>query len=45
MNKPGGSAVDMLIFNDFIRIQNLTKLPLEGRSFTWSNMQRNPLLE
>jgi hypothetical protein len=35
----------MIIFNDFIREQNLTELPLKGRQFTWSNMQDNPLLE
>jgi exonuclease III len=44
-NKPGGYIEDMIIFNDFIREQNLTELPLKGRKFTWSNMQDNPLLE
>ena len=44
-NKPGGNVNDMLLFNDFIRQQHLTELPLKGRKFTWSNMQENPLLE
>ena len=44
-NKPGGSMNDMYTFNDFIRCQSLIELPIKGRSFTWSNMQLNPLLE
>ena len=44
-NKPGGNCDDMLTFNDIIRAHNLTELPLKGRSFTWSNMQLDPLLE
>ena len=35
----------MFTFNDFIREQNLTELPIKGRHYTWSNMQQNPLLE
>jgi hypothetical protein len=35
----------MLLFNDFIRQQNLTELPIQGRKYTWSNMQEDPLLE
>lgn len=35
----------MLLFNDFIREQNLIELPIKGRRFTWSNMQDSPLLE
>ena len=41
-NKPGGNAMDMLTFNDFIREQNLIELPIKGRRFTWSNMQDSP---
>jgi hypothetical protein len=37
-NKPGGNVNDMLLFNDFIRQQNLTELPIQGRKYTWSNM-------
>lgn len=44
-NKPGGNAQDMFTFNDFIREQHLTELPIKGRRFTWSNMQQDPLLE
>ena len=44
-NKPGGDVNDMFTFNDFIRDQNLTELPIKGRNYTWSNMQQNPLLE
>lgn len=44
-NMPGGDAQDMFIFNDFIHEQELTELPIKGRTYTWSNMQQNPLLE
>jgi exonuclease III len=44
-NKPGGNVNDMLTFNDIIRTQNLTELPIKGRKYTWSNMQDDPLLE
>ena len=44
-NKPGGDAADMLLFNEFIHAQSLMELPVKGRSFTWSNMQDDPLLE
>ena len=41
-NKPGGDVNDMFTFNDFIREQCLTDLPIKGRNFTWSNMQQTP---
>jgi hypothetical protein len=44
-NKPGGDINDMILFNDAINILGLIELPLEGRKFTWSNMQQDPLLE
>ena len=44
-NKPGGSISDMITFNDFIRTQSLVELPIKGRTYTWSNMQQDPLLE
>lgn len=44
-NKPGGGVNDMFTFNDFIREQCLTELPIKGRNYTWSNMQQHPLLE
>lgn len=36
---------DMLLFNDLIGHLGLLELPLKGRSYTWSNMQQDPLLE
>jgi hypothetical protein len=35
----------MFTFNDIIRSQNLVDLHLHGATYTWSNMQMNPLLE
>ena len=43
-NIPGGDVNDFL-FNEIIGHLGLLELPLKGRSFTWSNMQENPLLE
>lgn len=36
---------DMLVFNEFIRRHSLMELPIKGRSYKWSTMQQNPLLE
>ena len=36
---------DTLLFNDVIGHLGLIELPLKGRSFTWSNMHQDPLLE
>jgi exonuclease III len=44
-NRGGGNMDDMLLFNDIIRAQNLVDLPLHGATYTWSNMQSDPLLE
>lgn len=44
-NKPGGNFNDTITFNDFIRTQCLIELPIKGRSYTWSNMKTDPLLE
>ena len=33
------------MFNDLISYQGLVELPIEGRAYTWSNMQSEPLLE
>ena len=41
----GGDINDMLIFNEIIGHLGLRELPIKGRSYTWSNMQDNPLLE
>jgi hypothetical protein len=35
----------MLLFNEAISNLGLVELPLEGRKYTWSNMQKTPLLE
>ena len=44
-NKPGGDVNEIFLFNDIIGHLGLIELPLKGRSFTWSNMQEQPLLE
>lgn len=44
-NKPGGCLSDTFISNDAIGHLGLVELPVKGRSFTWSNMQADPLLE
>ena len=44
-NRPGGNMNDMFLFNEIIDHLGLLELPLKGRSYTWSNMQQNPLLE
>jgi endonuclease/exonuclease/phosphatase family metal-dependent hydrolase len=44
-NKPGGNFNDTLVFNSIISHLGLIELPIKGRSYTWSNMQDNPLLE
>ena len=44
-NLPRGDLNDIFIFNEIIAHLGLLELPLKGRSYTWSNMQDNPLLE
>ena len=44
-NKPGGNLNDMITSNDIIRKQQLIEIPVQGRMYTWSNMQQDPLLE
>jgi len=44
-NMPGGDVNDMFLFNEIIGHLGLLELPIKGRSYTWSNMQRDPLLE
>ena len=39
-----GDLNDMFLFNDVIGHLGLIELPIKGRSFTWSNMQADPLL-
>jgi exonuclease III len=44
-NRPGANTNDMLVFNDIIQHLGLIELPLKGRSYTWSNMQEQPLMQ
>jgi hypothetical protein len=44
-NKLGGDIQRMLNFNLAISQLGVQEIPLKGLTFTWSNMQRHPLLE
>lgn len=44
-NLPGGDMNDIMIFNEAISNIGLQELPLKGRTYTWSNMQSQPLLQ
>lgn len=44
-NKPGENVAEMLKFNEVISSLGLNEISLQGRRFTWSNMQPSPLLE
>ena len=44
-NRDGADMNDIFIFNEIISYLGLMELPLKGRTFTWSNMQEQPLLE
>jgi hypothetical protein len=44
-NKPGGDMNEIFLFNDIISHLGLFEFPLKGRAFSWSNMQKQPLLE
>lgn len=39
-----GDASEMQMFNNLISDLEFLELPFSGRTFTWSNMQLNPLL-
>ena len=43
-NRPGANLADIETFNEVISYLGLIELPIKGRAFTWSNMQRDPLL-
>jgi hypothetical protein len=43
-NKPWGCSKEMFLFSDLIQHLDLVDIPFEGRRFTWSNMQDDPLL-
>lgn len=44
-NKPGGNINDMLLFNDVLQHLILVEIPFQGRTYSWSNMEMDPLLE
>lgn len=44
-NKPGGDLSEMFRFNSAISVLGINEIVLQGRKFTWSNMQPSPLLE
>lgn len=44
-NKPGGDVTEMFLFNEAISAVRLVELPLQGRKYTWTNKQPDPLLE
>lgn len=44
-NRAGGDPNNMLLFNDIIQTLDWEEIPLKGRTFSWSNMQLDPLLE
>lgn len=35
----------MMAFNDLLQHLDLVDIPFQGRNYTWSNMQDDPLLE
>lgn len=44
-NRPGGDMNEMFRFNVAISQLGVNEIVLQGRKFTWSNMQPSPLLE
>jgi hypothetical protein len=44
-NREGADINDMFLFNSTLSYMGLIEIPLQGKSFTWSNMQNPPLLE
>jgi mannosylglycoprotein endo-beta-mannosidase len=44
-NRPGGSLSEMALFNEAISSLGINEVLLQGRKFTWSNMQTPPLME
>jgi hypothetical protein len=43
-NKAGGDLTEMFMFNDALSALGLNEIVLQGRKYTWSNMQLSPLL-
>jgi hypothetical protein len=44
-NRDGGNMQDIITFNEVLSNLGLQEIPLNGRNFTWNNMQQEPLLE
>lgn len=44
-NRPGGDLADVFSFNAAISQLGITEIVLQGRKYTWSNMQPSPILE
>lgn len=44
-NKPGGDLAEIFRFNAAISHLGINEIVLQGRKYTWSNMQPSPLLE
>lgn len=44
-NRDGADYNEMFLFNSAIGHLGLTEIPMQGKRFTWSNMQSPPLLE
>jgi endonuclease/exonuclease/phosphatase family metal-dependent hydrolase len=44
-NREGGNMNDIMVFNEIISNLEIQEIFLKGRSYTWSNMQQEPLLE
>jgi hypothetical protein len=43
-NREGANIQDICTFNEVISYLGLIELPIKGRSYTWSNMQMDPLM-
>jgi hypothetical protein len=44
-NRDGGNLNDMFLFNNLIQHLDLAEITSQGRRFSWSKMQQEPLLE
>lgn len=44
-NRDGADINDMFLFNSTISHMGISELSLQGKKYTWSNMQQPPLLE
>ena len=44
-NKPGGDLAEIFRFNATISHLGINEIVLQGRKYTWSNMQPSPLLQ